>query len=249
MGTIRHWLSRLSTATRYEPLNHADLFAGLYFTDCFGYLVLVRSCALLMTDPSVPPSGNAPARPGMRSIPQTAKGIRHWACGRRLIRVNFPRGRSGVTIAFVPAEDEFMSSRKLPLPILIAVAGLIAMPQEQAQTGTGNVPLEASDLSGPQMYRTYCATCHGFDGKGSGPAAAALKKAPPDLTQIRKKNNGQFPDFRIMRIIDGYEIEAAHGSRDMPMWGDYFRSQQRDEGIISLRERNLTDYIRSIQQK
>ena len=142
-----------------------------------------------------------------------------------------------------------MNGWKLSVPVLIAITGFIAMPQEKAQTGTGNTRLKASDLSGAEMYRTYCASCHGLDGRGSGPAAAALKKVPPDLTQISKRNNGRFPDFRVVRIIDGSEVEAVHGSRDMPIWGDYFRGKLPDEAIIALRERNLTDYIRSIQQK
>jgi len=121
---------------------------------------------------------------------------------------------------------------------LIAITGSIAMPQEKA-----------NDLSGAEMYRTYCASCHGVDGKGAGPAASALKKAVPDLTQIAKRNKGKFPDFRVTHIIDGYEVEAAHGSRDMPVWGDYFRSKKRDDAIVLLREHNLTEYIRSIQQK
>jgi hypothetical protein len=55
--------------------------------------------------------------------------------------------------------------------------------------------------------------------------------------------------FRIAHIIDGYEIVAFHGSRDMPIWGDYFRNNQtRDEALIKLREHNLTEYIRSLQQ-
>lgn len=142
-----------------------------------------------------------------------------------------------------------MTGCKFALPILIAVAGFISMPQEKAQTVTGNLVLKASDLSGVEMYRTYCASCHGLDGKGSGPAARALKKAPPDLTQLAKHNNGHLPDFRILRVIDGYETMAAHGSREMPIWGDYFRTKQRDEGIVAVREHNLVEYIRSIQQR
>jgi len=131
-----------------------------------------------------------------------------------------------------------MSGWKLAVAVLMAIAGLIALPQEKT-----------NDLSGAEMYRTYCASCHGVDGKGAGPAAAALKKMVPDLTQIAKRNNGKFPDFRVTHIIDGYEIEAAHGSRDMPVWGDYFRNKKRDDTIVLLREHNLTEYIRSIQQK
>jgi len=146
-------------------------------------------------------------------------------------------------------EDEFLSSWKFTLPILITVTGFIAMPKDKAQTATGNTVLKASDFSGPEMYRTYCASCHGIDGKGSGPVAGAMKKAPPDLTQLAKHNNGHLPDFRILRIIDGYEITAAHGSRDMPIWGEYFRMKQRDEDIVAAREHILVEYIRSIQQR
>ena len=134
-----------------------------------------------------------------------------------------------------------MNTWKLALPVLIALTGFIEKPQESSS--------KANDLSGVEMYRTYCASCHGVDGKGAGPAAAALRKTTPDLTSISKRNKGQFPDFRVTHIIDGYEVQAVHGSREMPIWGDYFRDKQRDETILLLREHNLTEYIRSIQQK
>jgi hypothetical protein len=69
-----------------------------------------------------------------------------------------------------------MSGSKLTLPILIAVTGFITMPQQKAQTGRGNTVLKASDLSGAEMYRTYCASCLGIDGKGSGRAAGGVEK-------------------------------------------------------------------------
>lgn len=111
-------------------------------------------------------------------------------------------------------------------------------------------PAQRTDpTSGVDMYRSYCAVCHGADGKGNGPAAPALKQQPPDLTQLSRKNNGKFPDFRIADVIQGDSIPAAHGSRDMPMWGDIFRSIQRDDTLVKLRVHNLTDYIASLQQK
>jgi len=36
---------------------------------------------------------------------------------------------------------------------------------------------------GEPLYRRYCETCHGADGRGEGPAAASLAVRPPDLTQ------------------------------------------------------------------
>ena len=103
--------------------------------------------------------------------------------------------------------------------------------------------------SGADMFRSYCSPCHGNDGKGTGPAAAALKKAPADLTLLTRKNKGKFPALTIQAIIQGDSAPAAHGSRDMPMWGDIFRSVSQGPAVVDLRIRNLRDYIESIQEK
>ena len=49
--------------------------------------------------------------------------------------------------------------------------------------------------AGPVEF--YCATCHGRDGKGNGPVAAALKVVPPDLTRLARDNGGAFPRKRV----------------------------------------------------
>ena len=82
-------------------------------------------------------------------------------------------------------------------------------------------PVAASDA--PAMFQSYCAPCHGKAAKGDGPAAAALKKAPADLTKISARNGGKFPDVKVKRYIEGLDEVAAHGTRDMPMWGSLFR--------------------------
>lgn len=105
-------------------------------------------------------------------------------------------------------------------------------------------------VDGPSLYRTYCASCHGADGKGAGPAAAALKKAPSDLTTISQRNGGEFPAFRIGHVIDGtadVPSITAHGTREMPVWGDLL-PQHRDDALLKLREHNLTEYLRSLQK-
>ena len=102
--------------------------------------------------------------------------------------------------------------------------------------------------SGPEMFKQYCATCHGADGKGTGPAAAALKKAPADLTLLTKKNNGKYPSLEVSNFIRGDAASvAAHGTRDMPMWGDIFHSVSRGESVVTLRVSNLNDYIKGLQ--
>ena len=96
------------------------------------------------------------------------------------------------------------------------------------------------------MFDTYCAVCHGKDGTGNGPAAKALVKAPADLSRISARNNGTFPDIRVRRYIEGLDEVPAHGTRDMPMWGDLFRSLNRDTAQIRIA--GLAEYLKSLQK-
>ena len=102
--------------------------------------------------------------------------------------------------------------------------------------------------SGAAMFKEYCAACHGADGKGTGPAASALKKAPANLTLLAKKNNGKYPALEVQNFIRGDATSvAAHGTRDMPMWGDIFRSVSAGNDVVTLRVKNLSDYIQGMQ--
>lgn len=98
------------------------------------------------------------------------------------------------------------------------------------------------------MYKAYCASCHGVSGKGGGPAAAAMKRPPTNLTMLAVHNGGRFPAVRVFQSIEGDASIAAHGSRDMPVWGAAFRQMGgSDEASVKLRVRNLVRYIESIQ--
>src|SRR5208282_427623 len=100
--------------------------------------------------------------------------------------------------------------------------------QSSASPQAGNpqvkkvAPSYTNPSSGKEMYLAYCASCHGADGRGNGPAAPALKTPPTDLTQLAAKNGGNFPDAHIMQIIRGDSMTAAHGNKDMPVWGPVF---------------------------
>lgn len=99
------------------------------------------------------------------------------------------------------------------------------------------------------MFRAYCASCHGMQGNGNGPAVPALKKTPPDLTTLAKRNQGKFPALAVYNQIQGDTMAAAHGNKDMPVWGDVFRSMARSDAESKMRLNNLTKYIESIQVK
>ena len=114
-----------------------------------------------------------------------------------------------------------------------------------------NVPAGYTNpTSGRQMYDAYCASCHGQGGKGNGPAAPALKNTPTDLTQLAAGNGGTYPDAHVAQVIKGDLMTAAHGSKEMPVWGPVFLYlEQHDPGMAQLRMRNLTRYIGGMQQK
>jgi mono/diheme cytochrome c family protein len=139
--------------------------------------------------------------------------------------------------------------RNLPISLVMVSFALVGYSQQQKPTIKPTSPQYTDPTSGAEMYRTYCAVCHGLAGKGNGPAAPALKQALPDLTLLSKKSGGQFPSFRVSNIIQGDAEITAHGSKEMPMWGDVFRSLRRDELVVKLRVHNLADYIESLQEK
>jgi mono/diheme cytochrome c family protein len=114
--------------------------------------------------------------------------------------------------------------------------------QEQEVAAAGKVP-----------YGQYCASCHGREAKGDGPAMNLLTIKPADLTQISKRNNGTFPFWKIYRIIDGREETKGHGDRDMPIWGAEFQAQASSSPTAHSQARGrileLVYYLQSIQAK
>ena len=69
---------------------------------------------------------------------------------------------------------------------------------------------------GREMYRQYCSSCHGQDGKGDGAVSAFLKVKVPDLTLLKKNNNGVYPLDQVILAIDGLRKLRSHGDPKMP---------------------------------
>ena len=119
-------------------------------------------------------------------------------------------------------------------------------PRPDAQVGPAATP----EASGTRLFRTHCATCHGADARGGGPLAERLRHAPPDLTRYTERNDGMFPSERVLRIIDGRDVRS-HGDRDMPVWGDAFRSEP--DGLTAdeakARIDAIVEHLRAIQRR
>jgi mono/diheme cytochrome c family protein len=104
-------------------------------------------------------------------------------------------------------------------------------------------------VAGSFTFKTYCAVCHGTEGKGDGPLADNLRFHPPDLTLITKRNGGTFPDETVHKIIDGRKPIKGHGGPDMPVWGDAFKNSESGFSDEKVRERiqGLVDHLKSLQ--
>ena len=122
--------------------------------------------------------------------------------------------------------------------------------QAQNKTNPPDTTRLIDSIQGPNLYKAYCAVCHGPGAKGDGPLAKALKTAPSDLTHISSRNGGMFPAAKVRRIISGEEsLAAGHGSRDMPVWGPIFSQVAWDQDLGRVRVDNLARYLESLQAK
>jgi mono/diheme cytochrome c family protein len=141
------------------------------------------------------------------------------------------------------------------LPLLfLCVLGVAPAASGQAAKDTKDAPSKNEQLAplirsveGPDLFQSYCASCHGSDAKGAGPAAVALKAKVPDLTLLAQKNGGVFPVMRVRQVIMGDVPALAHGSRAMPIWGPIFHQVEADMDWGNVRLSNLVQYLQSIQ--
>lgn len=147
-----------------------------------------------------------------------------------------------------------MSGQGMFAFFLVLALGAAGIAQEEPAKTEGQgyqAPTELIEsLEGRDLFRAYCAACHGADARGGGPVASSLKGSVPDLTRIAGRRGGTFPLPQIERIITGEEnVPTAHGSREMPVWGPIFGQIQRDQNLGKIRVRNLAKYLESLQGK
>jgi len=135
----------------------------------------------------------------------------------------------------------FRTALALALGVLAASATAVRAQQIKEAPIT---PL--NDVTGVTTYQQYCAVCHGIAGKGDGPAMKALTTPPADLTTLTSRNKGKFPAMAVKMSITGDTVVAAHGTRDMPIWGPILRSID-GHAKTELRLKNLLDYIERLQ--
>lgn len=131
--------------------------------------------------------------------------------------------------------DEMHQSRRLRLIACLIVVVTIT-------TGSAGFAQTAA-VSGKDEYINSCGACHGRSGKGKGPVALFLNRAPTDLTALAKTNHGVFPEQSVERYIDGTHMIGPHGTGEMPIWGNKFGPDAK------VRIQAIVDYLKSIQEK
>jgi mono/diheme cytochrome c family protein len=125
---------------------------------------------------------------------------------------------------------------------------------------------QAIDI-GKLEFQSSCASCHGVDGRGKGPVSEQLKVPPSDLTVLARHNNGVFPTNAVYETIFGSKAVPAHGTREMPIWGERFNPvvnlphyvdpsywkmagpEYNPEVVVRTRILTVIDYLSRIQQK
>ena len=138
--------------------------------------------------------------------------------------------------------------RTVLLGVLILVVCAAAAQDKPA--GNKVPPTRTTAAAGKQTYLHYCASCHGAEARGDGPAAVILKTTPPDLTTLAKRHDGKFPYEHVSDVLRFGTRFVAHGSSDMPIWGPIFASTENyDEVAVRKRIRDLSEYLASLQQK
>jgi mono/diheme cytochrome c family protein len=155
-----------------------------------------------------------------------------------------------IVAQFGRVQAHFMRAKWPRFALLVFVVAAFALPGCERQQVVLASSAEDAPASGADMYAAYCASCHGKTGKGDGPAASALKVAPPDLTILARRAGGRYPDGQVFQIIKWGGAIASHGSREMPVWGVAFRPlSHENQKQVTARIEALTRYIGSLQQK
>ena len=135
--------------------------------------------------------------------------------------------------------------------MLCALSSTVGYASQAVKPLAQGVAQEQETL-GRKYFVQYCSACHGMDASGNGQAAPALRPPPSDLRRIAQRRGGQFPAAEIAAYIDGRAFVRAHGSREMPVWGERF-AQQVDGGSVGEEVVRghlliLIDYLQSLQQ-
>jgi mono/diheme cytochrome c family protein len=132
--------------------------------------------------------------------------------------------------------------------VTVRLQNLVAFVESIQQPTAPAAATAAAPVDGAAIFRSYCAACHGASGRGDGAMAGQLRRPPPSLTTFATRNGGVFPAERVRQIIEGAG-PAAHGNRDMPVWGAVFGRLPGGGAGAPARIDALVRYLQEIQER
>ncbi|MEQ8233323.1 MAG: cytochrome c [Gammaproteobacteria bacterium] len=134
---------------------------------------------------------------------------------------------------------------------LLLGLGAIALPAHAADAPAAPASHLLPKADGAGLYVSYCAVCHGPEARGDGPLASGLTIKPSNLRRLAIANGGEFPADRVRAYIDGRDLPLAHGTREMPIWGEGFKVSRGAFGERRVQERidALVDWLRARQER
>ena len=168
----------------------------------------------------------------------------------------FPRER---VLAFIEGSERAASHGSPEMPVwgptlraldasdarvTVRLQNLVAFVESIQQVPVEAPAARAAD--GAALFRTYCANCHGAEGRGDGVMAEQLRRLPANLTTFAMRNGGVFPAERVRQVVDGTGV-AAHGDRDMPVWGAVFK--RSTSGDVAARIDAIVRFLEGLQQR
>lgn len=132
--------------------------------------------------------------------------------------------------------------------LMVAWAAVAAADQHGGHTNERLM----KDHHGYALYQQYCASCHGVWADGEGLLVPVLTEKPTNLRTLEQRTGSPLKRERLVEVIDGRKPIAAHGSREMPVWG-----KRLDQGVKSsvpdMRKRStvmvIVDYLEAIQEE
>ena len=122
--------------------------------------------------------------------------------------------------------------------IILVIALLVATAQAAG----------ADQLGGREAYSRYCSACHGTAADGKGPVANVMMPRPPALTKLRSRF-GRPLGTRFVAYVMGEAIPRAHGTSDMPVWGEVLAAPDGDESEAVGLIWRIAEYLDSIQTR
>jgi mono/diheme cytochrome c family protein len=127
---------------------------------------------------------------------------------------------------------------------LFLAMSIMVLTAAAAAAGSGEI------ARGRALYQDHCAVCHGRYADGKGPMARAMTTPPANLRLLSERYGNPLPTDQIASFIDGRADVAAHGPRDMPVWGSSAWERQPGENqpaVVTPAIASLVEYLQSIQ--